>query len=531
MASFASQLWQLRKPTTNRNDDVNANGSIDQSAPMDGQESVLYSDPFSNAVPVIDPFSGDALKNDLFKALAGAPVLNANHQANDGFDQSLESTNPFTKPSDQVISKALIQANDYRSEDIPGGMKCEDSDFSDLCHIGDKEVVSISSKMTTSTLSNATSWSKQHFSSLDASMVSSFGDMSSSAPTSNSAKTSALTSNPQSSSSATVLISGSSDNEQLLSCELRSMVNSTFEVDSGHSTETVPSCVYRELVDETDAEPNTSHNEGPLPDQEDNPEKQATGVLQVPQILFTEATLLSSEGSSFEAVRTTEGVGEGRTYLLESITAEDETSITKDERCYKPSKVIVFKATESDEEIAGEGDASIDKEDANGARHIDYETLETQLDVSGNHQNRIMNLSDIEPSDGTEKTHEFESPTLDSEYRRRSAPNEFFPNGEVDLTDLDCLTKTCSVGDLNKGDNCLNIVEQPKVLTSSPIASSCGARSSTKGSLSLTLKNKRPSKSLRWKPNDVGINGTLVDRKRSVFNTPLILKTKAASAR
>lgn len=34
---------------------------------MDGQESVLYSDPFSNAVPVIDPFSGDALKNDLFK--------------------------------------------------------------------------------------------------------------------------------------------------------------------------------------------------------------------------------------------------------------------------------------------------------------------------------------------------------------------------------------------------------------------------------------------------------------------------------
>lgn len=59
----------------------------------------------------------------------------------------------------------------------------------------------------------------------------------------------------------------------------------------------------------------------------------------------------------------------------------------------------------------------------------------------------------------------------DSEYRRRSAPNEFFPNGEVDLTDLDCLTKTCSVGDLNKGDNCLNIAEQPKVLTSSPIAS------------------------------------------------------------
>lgn len=124
---------------------------------------------------------------------------------------------------------------------------------------------------------------------------------------------------------------------------------------------------------------------------------------------------MSSEGSSFEAVRTTEGVGEGRTYLLESITAEDETSITKDERCYKPSKVIVFKATESDEEIAGEGDASIDKEDANGARHIDYETLETQLDVSGNHQNRIMNLSDIEPSDGIEKTHEFESPTLVSE--------------------------------------------------------------------------------------------------------------------
>lgn len=67
-------------------------------------------------------------------------MLNANHQANDGFDQSLESTNPFTKPSDQVISKALIQANDYRSEDIPGGMKCEDSDFSDLCHIGDKGV-------------------------------------------------------------------------------------------------------------------------------------------------------------------------------------------------------------------------------------------------------------------------------------------------------------------------------------------------------------------------------------------------------
>ncbi|OQR74818.1 hypothetical protein BIW11_08827, partial [Tropilaelaps mercedesae] len=316
-------------------------------------------------------------------------------------------------------------------------------------------------------------------SSTKTSPVSSFIDPASSANTSDSS-TSALA--PSRSSTSAVFISGSPDDVQLLGVQRRFDIDATMESDSGHSTEVtpanstqtppnVPNEAYRELIDEPEQEQPVgsagAHNEqGERLQGHGNP----VGDLQVPQMLFTEATLSASSGS--EMVSSSEP-SEGRTHLLQCSGAE-EVSITAKEGGGRTHPGIVFKIADSDEDVGYQ---------LNGKRSAtrlgDNVTLpEEKIPCSGPNisqscQNVAMNISAISPADDREAA-AVHSPifvhTPPAEGCRRSGPSDLHTNAEGALKNCASLTKSYSVDTLHKGLECLSTSQQPgRVLTSSPI--------------------------------------------------------------